>query len=186
MQGTLLALADIACLSFIALLFAQAAMHKLTDFPRFSGYVAEYKLLPESLRIPASAALIAAELLTVCLLVFPATKKFGATLACFLFLAYGVGIGINLARGRAQIECGCGGARQFLSSRLLLRNAVLMLFASVPAIVSVSVPTETLERIAGIAAGASLWMAYNLIDLLLANGGHMRITARGTGRRVFQ
>ncbi|MDR0672148.1 MAG: hypothetical protein LBF93_00500 [Zoogloeaceae bacterium] len=178
-QDALLALADMACLSFIAFLFAQAATHKLTGFDRFSGNVADYRLLPESLVKPASALFIAAELATICLLVFPASKALGAALACFLLLAYSVGIGINLMRGHTQIECGCGGARQLLSVRLLIRNAVLMGFAGAAAAShgeSLSLPTP--ELIAGIAAGASLWIAYNLIDLLLAADGHIRITAR--------
>ncbi|MDR1648497.1 MAG: hypothetical protein LBR88_10800 [Zoogloeaceae bacterium] len=178
-QDALLTLADIACLSFIAFLFAQAVTHKLTDFNRFSGYVADYGLLPESLVKPASVMLIAAESATICLLVFPASKALGATLACFLLLTYSVGIGVNLMRGRTQIECGCGGARQFLSGGLLFRNAALVLIAGVPA-VSRGLPPfpQTLELLAGIAAGLSLWIAYNLIDLLLAAAGHIRVTAR--------
>jgi hypothetical protein len=174
------ALADIASLSFIALLFAQAALHKLTDFHRFSGYVADYRLLPESLAKPVGAALVVAELLTVGLLLFPASRQFGAALACFLLLAYGAGISVNLARGRTQIECGCGGARQFLSGGLLFRNGILALFAGAPMFFAPPLPLRPLDLIAGIAAGVSLWLAYNLVDSLLAADGHIRVTARRT------
>ncbi len=44
--------------AFTALLFARAAWHKLADFTEFTGFVADYQLVPEPMVRPVSWSLI--------------------------------------------------------------------------------------------------------------------------------
>lgn len=169
------AMAAASATTFTALLFLRAAWHKAADFGTFTGYVADYQLLPERLVEPAARLLIAAEFATVLLLVLPLTVGFGAALAMALLGLYAAGIAINIARGRTRIECGCGGPAQPLSSALLLRNALLAAIAATVFAVTEQ-PLGFAEAAAALGCGLTLWLIYAVIEQLLANAGHIRLT----------
>lgn len=158
---------------FTTLLFAAAALHKLWDFTAFTGYVADYRLVPERLSRAAAALAAGAELLAVGLLVVPGGQAAGSSLAIALLLFYATAIAVNLARGRDRIECGCGGAVQPLSRTLVLRNLALS------AVVAAGLGGTTGALDAGgavtaLLAGSTLWVGYALIDQILANGAYLR------------
>ncbi|HEU4429834.1 MAG TPA: MauE/DoxX family redox-associated membrane protein [Myxococcota bacterium] len=111
----------------LALVFAQAAWHKLRDLGAFAAAVAAYELLPAPLAPLLATQLAAAELVLVGALLLPPARA-GASLAAFALLCiYSAAIATNLARGRRDIDCGCTGPalRQPLSGWLLARNAAL-------------------------------------------------------------
>jgi hypothetical protein len=111
----------------LALVFAQAAWHKLRDLRAFAAAAAAYELLPAALAPLAATQLAVAELVLVGVLLLPPLRA-GAALAALALLAlYSAAIAINLARGRREIDCGCTGPalRQPLSGWLLARNAAL-------------------------------------------------------------
>lgn len=152
---------------FLILLFVRAAWHKATDFGRFSGFLADYRLLPAGLVAGAARALIGAELGCVALLAWPASSAAGALAAIALLLLYALAIGINVARGHRRIDCGCGGTPQHLSWALVLRNLALAGLA-LPAAVA-SAPLDLYAGSAAVFAGLLLWGAYHLVEQVIAN-----------------
>jgi len=111
----------------LALVFAQAAWHKLRDLGAFAAAVAAYELLPAPLAPLAATQLAAAELVLVGTLLLPPARAAAAFGALALLCIYSAAIALNLARGRRDIDCGCTGPalRQPLSGWLLARNAAL-------------------------------------------------------------
>lgn len=152
----------------LILLFLQAAWHKFSDYGRFLGLLADYRLLPELLLEPAARLLLLSEALCALLLVWPVSRPAGAVLAASLLLLYALAIAINLLRGRVQVECGCGGAGQPLSWWLVLRNALLLLIALACALAG-SIALEPLASAAGVLAGLLLWGSYSLTGQVFAN-----------------
>ncbi|GEO84120.1 MULTISPECIES: MauE/DoxX family redox-associated membrane protein [Alphaproteobacteria] len=175
MESSFTAMAAAAATTFTVLVFLRAAWHKVADFGTFSGYVADYRLLPEALVELAAKALAVVEFLAVALLVYPATVRAGAVLSVALLALYGLAMAVNIARGRTRIECGCGGAAQRLSQALLLRNALLAAIALLPAVFGGS-PLGLAEAAVAVTAGLVAWFVYNVIEQLLANDGHMRLS----------
>ncbi len=180
MAADLLHMAAMAGTTFLVLLFLRAAWHKLADFGRFSGFVADYQVLPAAWVEHAARLLIGLEGLSVVLLLTPALNRLGALLAITLLLAYAAVIAINLARGHVHIDCGCGGAAQRLSPGLLLRNALLVVLA-LPVAASQVAPLGLFEAAAAIAAGSLLWLIYNVAEQLLANSSHLHLALRQSG-----
>lgn len=129
---------------FGAWLFLSAALHKLTDFPRFSATLSAYQLVHQSFTGTLAGLVVVLELLVavVLLLVFLAPllwpvvatylDQFGALpwlslafLAPVLLLGYATAMAVNLFRGRRSIDCGCGGAPMPLSKALVVRNLLM-------------------------------------------------------------
>lgn len=171
--GQWLALASGTAVVFTTLLFARAALHKLWDFTAFTGYVADYRLVPDSWSRVAAVVALGTELVAVAALVAPGGQAIGSALAIALLLGYAAAMGVNLLRGRTHIECGCGGAVQPLGYGLILRNLGLSALAAF----GLGGPTESLEvagALTALLSGATLWIGYVLVDQLLANAAHLR------------
>jgi hypothetical protein len=175
-MNDLLSLFNLTFLIFTVLLFLRAAYHKVSDFTEFQGFVADYRLLPERLVVPASALLVALESAAVVLMLVPATRTAGLLLAASLLLAYASAILINLQRGHRQVECGCGGAPQLLSGSLVVRNAVLTLFALSPVLTGMPYQYTARELVATIVAALTLWGFYALFEQ--ANATHHAMRTR--------
>ncbi len=112
----------------ICILFAVAAMHKLKAPAVFRAAMEDYQLIPSKLLNISSILLIFLELLSVTMVLVPATQAIGLLLMAALLLLYAGGIGINLYRGRRDIDCSCNGpaTTQALSWWLVARNLVLL------------------------------------------------------------
>lgn len=171
--GQWVGLAAGTAVAFTVLLFARAALHKLWDFTAFTGYVADYRLVPERLAHTAAIVAVGVELATIAALLVPGGQAVGASLAVTLLLGYATAMGINLSRGRDRIECGCGGAVQPLSPALILRNLAL---AAVAALGFAAVPDGlgAAAALTAILAGGTLWIGYVLVDQILANAAYLR------------
>jgi hypothetical protein len=115
----------------LALLFAAAAWHKVSDRIRFGAVVRAYNLLPSWLAAPAARLLPLLEVSIAIALLYPPTRQAAALAAVPLLVLYTTAISVNLARGRREIDCGCfaASARVPLSNWLVLRNGVLMVAA---------------------------------------------------------
>ncbi len=164
----LLPLASLTLLVFTLLVFLRAALHKALDFLEFQGFVADYELLPEALVKPAAAALLALESALVLMLLFSASRAAGLVLAALLLAGYAIAMGINIRRGHTRIECGCGGSPQLLSKTLLLRNALLMVFALLP-LLGLPEALQSAEIVVAIAAAVFMWLAFLLFEQVNAN-----------------
>ncbi|MBI3786105.1 MAG: methylamine utilization protein MauE [Deltaproteobacteria bacterium] len=154
--------------SFLALLLARAAWHKLHDLAAFRDALDAYRMLPAPLvrfaavTLPLTEAGIAVSL---CL------SNRAALAAVALLAVYTAGIAINLARGRREIDCGCGVAdrHQSLSSGLVARNIVLIAAASTVLVPAALRPLTWIDAITVGAGTAVLALLYSAADNLLAN-----------------
>lgn len=174
-QASFSSLLSAAITVFIALIFVRAAWHKLAEFTEFTGFVADYKVLPETLVTPVSAAIVGAELLVVLLQLLPAGQVFGLLLALTLFGAYAAVMAINIVRGRTSIECGCGGAVQPLSWTLVGRNGVLMA-VTLLAVFLAPCSLDAAGAATAISAGFAIWVGFLLSEQILANASLARLT----------
>lgn len=168
MNASVLHLAALAAVVFLALLFLRAAWHKAGDYGRFVGFVADYHLVPDRLLGPVSRLLIAAEFAVVALLVWPPLAVWGTAGALVLLGLYALVITVNLLRGRTRIECGCGGAAQPLSWLLVARNGVLMALAVLALAIPYSL-TDVLETAVALLAGALVFSLYVIAEQVMAN-----------------
>nr|WP_295887442.1 MauE/DoxX family redox-associated membrane protein [uncultured Devosia sp.] len=174
-DANLVSLLAAALTVFISLIFARAAWHKLGEFTEFTGFVADYKLVPERLVIPASWAIAGVEVLTVALQLVPYGRPFGLVLAVLMLVAYAGAMTINIRRGRTAIECGCGGAVQPLAWSLVVRNGLLATMGLLALFLPLG-PMNASDAIAAIASGFAVWMAFLLVEQILSNASLARLT----------
>ena len=160
----------------LGLLFLTASVHKLSGFATFSRQLREYRLLPESLVVPASAGIVIAELALGAGWLFWSGNFIVAAASVVLLGSYALAIAINIRRGRIHIDCGCTlGSENSppLSSGLVIRNLVLIGAALVAAL-----PTRPRELAVGdyttLGAGILvLLLLYAATNQLLANHAAM-------------
>lgn len=116
---------------FLALLFATAAVSKLTGIEEFYGVVRNFRLLPEWAAKPVAFVLPVAELAVAAGLLITPLAVPAAWVAAALLAGFGVAIAINVIRGRTSIDCGCfrNGMKQRISWALVGRNVVLTALA---------------------------------------------------------
>lgn len=150
----------------LALVFAQAAWHKLRDIAAFSASVAAYELVAAPLAPLVATQLAAAELLLVGTLLLPPARTGAAIGALALLALYSAAIATNLARGRRDLDCGCTGPalRQPLSGWLLARNAALAalaLCAALPKVPRALCAADALPSAGGALAAFALYLAAN-------------------------
>lgn len=110
----------------LALLFVNAAIHKVRDVAQFRETLSRYELLPSVLVPIAAGMIIVAEIAVVIAALLPAGRTAAAGGAALLLL-YAAAMGINLRRGRVSMDCGCGGIgeRQTLQWWMVRRNLLL-------------------------------------------------------------
>lgn len=160
--------------AFTALLFARAAWHKLSDYTAFTGYVADYEVVPEKYVRFASMAVVAAEAVVILAFLTPGGSVVGSLVAMTMLVLYAGAMAVNVGRGRDRIECGCGGAVQPLSWRLVMRNGVLAMIATLGLVAN----PHTLaieEAVAALIGGFTLWAGYILVEQIMANAAFMRM-----------
>lgn len=160
---------DLALRAALALLFAAAAVHKLSDPTRFRAAVAEYHLLPVALVPVAAVGLVALEATLVAALVI--ARSIGLAGSALVLMAYAGAIAVNLGRGRRDLDCGCLGAggREHISWWLVGRNlglATVALAALRPVAARGLVWVDGLTVVGALVVAAFTWLA---ADGLLAN-----------------
>lgn len=163
--------ASFAASAALALVFAQAALHKLRDLRAFVTALDGYALLPATLAPMAAAQAIVAELLLASTLVVPPLRPAAALGALALLALYSAAIAVNLARGRREIDCGCTGPalRQPLSGWLLARNAALAAVALCAALPNDSRELSALDALPILGGAAALLALYAAANQLAAN-----------------
>ncbi len=161
--------------AFISLIFARAVWHKLGEFTEFTGFVADYRLVPERLTTAVSLAVVAAEAASVAMQLVPGGRLAGLGLSAMMLLAYAGAMAINIRRGRSAIECGCGGAIQPLSWSLVVRNGLLATTALAAILLPLG-PMRVADAAAAIASGFALWVAFLLLEQILSNASIARLT----------
>jgi hypothetical protein len=99
----------LACRLLLAAVLLATAIGKLLDVGGFAAVVATYRVLPESLLLPAALALTLAELALALWLLSGIRLASGALAAALLHAVYFVWSSAALARGLDIPNCGCFG-----------------------------------------------------------------------------
>ncbi|QRZ16242.1 methylamine utilization protein MauE (plasmid) [Paracoccus methylovorus] len=171
--------------SFLAALFATAAISKLTGIEEFYGVVRNFRLLPDGLSRAVAMVLPVVELAVAVALLVPALALPAAVAAAVLMAVFGLAIAINVLRGRTQIDCGCfrNGMKQRISWLIVGRNAVLTgLALALVALHPGARPAGVVELTTGLIAGAVLMLLYLGASLLGGLTARQNATSTAKGR----
>ena len=114
---------------WLAAILILAAVHKLSDWPRFLAVMAAYDLVSDARLKFAGVFFIAAEICAAVLLVLMVDA--GLSLAGFLFTTYLFAMAYNVVKGKSHIDCGCGDAPTRIGFYTLGRNFVLIIAAAI-------------------------------------------------------
>lgn len=160
----------------VAFVFTHAATHKVKEYARHVGNVADYRVMPTWFVPLLAPLIIVLEFAAAVLVLLTATRSMGLILATGLLLIYLFSIGLNLLRGRTSIDCGCGWGSQEhpISGWLLIRN-LLFVAATVFALLPLANRSLHLaDWILVALAGSAVIAIYYIGDLLIANGVKLR------------
>lgn len=146
----------------LALVFASAAVSKSLAWGEFEGVVQNFRVLPNALVPAVTWVLPPLELVLALMVLFPPTRAFAASLMFVLLVVFGAAIAVNVLRGRTDIDCGCfrSALRQHLSWWMVLRNAVLALFAVLCTIVVSSREMSWADNFIVVMAALVLFIVY--------------------------
>lgn len=110
-----------------ALLFGNAAVHKLRGLAHFTDVLAAYRVLPETWARRLAWLIPSLELCIAAGLLWKPCLHTSIVSAIAFLIAYAWGIGINLNRGRLDLDCGCGPARdrRTIGAWMVWRNSFL-------------------------------------------------------------
>jgi Methylamine utilisation protein MauE len=136
-------------------------MTKLFAIGRFRNELADYRLLPSRLLIPAAIAVPLAELGASAATLNPATRLEGCAAMVFMIGVFTGAVIAALRNGRRTIRCACFGRRsQTLSWTAPVRNAILA-SAPVAALLLRPLPDSFLTLAGSVGAficGAIAWL----------------------------
>ena len=163
--GTALSVTGLAASVGVGLILLGAGLGKLRHRALLPGVIANYRLLPAALVTPAAIILPLAEI-AVGALLLGGIRPLPALLGIGLLVLFALAMAINLLRGRAHISCGCGRNElsQSLSWSLVARNLALAA-ALLPRLMEPAA-LSMLDIATAIGAGASLWLAYGLLNII--------------------
>lgn len=160
---------------FIAFVFAIAGLHKVVDYSRHAGIVADYNLVPASFAPVLAPLVIILEFASAGLVLLPVTRSPGLILSIGLLVTYMFAIGLNLQRGRKSIDCGCGWGSQGhqLSGWLIFRNLVVIAAALAALLPLIDRSLQLADWILVILAAMAMIAIYFIGDLLIANSARL-------------
>ena len=161
----------------LSYIFVAAAVHKLQDFGEFRETITNYRVIPDRLVTPFAVILPLAELAAGIGLLVPFTASVAAVAVALLLLVYILAMSINLAQGRRSIDCGCGGSeqKQYISEWLVLRNALLVVFACC---IVVDGPVRELawfDWLVAFLGTTVICLIYNILNQLLVNRDLLKV-----------
>jgi hypothetical protein len=115
----------------IAMIFAAAAMTKLTGWRELPGVVRNFRVLPRALVMPVALILPLLEAAIATSMLIEETRAIAALSAAVLFTVFGAALSVNYYRGRSHIDCGCfrSDLKQPISIAVIARNGVLAVAA---------------------------------------------------------
>jgi hypothetical protein len=164
----LLAALSVAGRVCAGLVFLLAATQKAQHWRVFSGVIANYRLLPRTMVIPAAGLLPPLEMAVGLTLLSAMARPWPALVAIVLLAVFAAAMAINLRRGRAEIDCGCGQSflKQRLSWTLVVRNAVLAALL-LPSLAMLD-PMPMSVALTGVGAGIAFFLLYLLLNTISA------------------
>jgi hypothetical protein len=159
---------------FIALLFARAAFHKVSDFLVFTGTLSDYRIVPEALLTTVTAVLIVLEVLVAGGVLWSVTRPVAALVGAGLLTAYAAAMAVPLSQGRTEISCGCGGAADQLSWSLLGRNALLAAVALIGALPALDRDLAWFDFVSIPLGVLAMWLILEAAEQTMQTGAHIR------------
>ena len=164
----LLAAASVAGLTCVGLVFMLAATQTALHWRILPGVIANYRLLPRWMSLPAAALLPPLELILAILLLSAQLRPWPGLAAMTLLLVFAGAMAINLKRGRDHIDCGCGETflRQTLNWGLVARNLVLAMLL-IPSLLTTA-PLAMSFILSAAAAGLGFFLLYLLFNVFSA------------------
>ncbi len=155
----------------IAFVFAFAGIHKIMDYARHAGVVADYRVVPAWFVPLLAPLLIVLEFGVAVLVLLPGTRSAGLILTIGLLLIYIFSIALNLLRGRSFIDCGCGWGSQGhqISAWLIFRNVTMVVITMAAFLPSTNRSLHLVDWILAAFAGTAVIIIYSIGDLLIAN-----------------
>jgi len=172
----MLALSGLAASIAVGLVFLVAGIDQWRHRALLPGVIANYRLLPRRLILPAARLLPVVEVATGAALLI-GLRPLPTVVGIALLLLFAGAMAINIARGRGHIDCGCGhGAlRHPIGWPLVARNAALatLLALRLPAPPVFSAIDIATAFAAGVAI-ALLCLLFQSLAALAASPAHRR------------
>jgi hypothetical protein len=152
----------------IAVLFATAVGHKLSDWQRFQSTLANYRLLPSALVALVAAVVTALECGAALFILLSETRTVGAILSAGLLGLYALAMAVNLVRGQVILDCGCLGITQRQPVRwwMVGRNLALAALSLVAGLPPGMRALTALDAVTIIGAALSLALLYATLNQL--------------------
>ncbi len=152
----------------IALVFACAAIAKLTAWSEWPGVVQNFRVLPRALVTPVAFLLPLLEVAIALGILIKETRALAAVSAALLFTVFGAALAINFFRGRRQIDCGCfrSDLKQPISIAVIVRNAFLAVCALLLLPAGGTAALTPLAWAIAIAGAVTLFLCYLSVGLL--------------------
>jgi uncharacterized membrane protein YphA (DoxX/SURF4 family) len=160
----------------LALLFAAAAWHKLSNHLGFAATVRGYRLLPDRWLRLAAWFFPVVELGIAIGLLYPPAKEAAVFAAVPLLSLYSFAIWQNLTPDGRQIDCGCfaSSTKVPLSGWLVARNIVLMLASCVLVMPIRGRALIWVDGLTVLAALFTLWVLWTAGERLASTGPALR------------
>jgi methylamine utilization protein MauE len=152
----------------IALIFAGAAIGKLTAWSELPGVVQNFRVLPRALVLPVALLLPLLEGAIAPSILIKETRPVAALSAAVLFAVFGAALAVNYFRGRRHIDCGCfrSDLKQPISIAVIARNGFLVFCALLLLPAGGSTALSPLAWAISIAAALTLFLCYLSVGLL--------------------
>jgi hypothetical protein len=152
----------------IALIFAGAAITKLTAWSELPGIVQNFRVLPRALVIPVALLLPLLEAAIAPSILIKETRPVSALSAAVLFTIFGAALAVNYFRGRRHIDCGCfrSDLKQPISIAVIVRNVFLAVCALLLLPAGGSAALSPLAWAIALAAALTLFLCYLSVGLL--------------------
>lgn len=152
----------------VGLVFLLAAAQKASHWRILPGVIANYRLLPRAIVVPAAALLPPLEMIVGLLLLSAMAMSWTLLASIILLGLFAAAMAINLRRGRADIDCGCGQSflKQTLSWTLVWRNAGLATLL-LPSLTGTG-PMTLSAALTGVCAELVFFLLYLLLNTISA------------------
>jgi Methylamine utilisation protein MauE len=152
----------------IALIFAAAAITKLTGWSELPGVVRNFRVLPRALVMPVALLLPLLEAAIAASILIKETRPVAALSAAVLFAIFGAALTMNYSRGRRHIDCGCfrSDLKQPISIAVIVRNGFLTVCALLLLPTGGTAALSPLAWAIAVAAGLALFLCYLSVGVL--------------------
>jgi len=166
-----LAILSIISALAMACLFAHAGWQKIANIDYYADVISNYVETAQPVARILAPLLGLIEIAVAVGLLLPTSRQYAALAAVLLLVIYLVAMACKILQGKADMDCGCAGPanKQQLSGWLLVRNAMLILIATVSALPAADRAFATMDIFVVIISSLFIVLLYNCFEQLLGN-----------------